>query len=77
MKSYVTFSASLSIISSRFVVTNGQSSGYQREKGWGGSKMGKEANYMVTDGNKLLDGEYIAANRDVEIYYTLKTNIML
>lgn len=29
--------------------------------------MGKEANYMVTDGNKLLDGEYIAANRDVEI----------
>lgn len=29
--------------------------------------MGKEANDMVTDGNKLFDGEYIAANRDVEI----------
>lgn len=29
--------------------------------------MSKEANYMVTDGNKLFDGEYSAVNTDVEI----------
>lgn len=29
--------------------------------------MGKEVNYMVTDRNKLFDGEYSAVNTDVEI----------